>query len=313
METEDLTIAGGVVAEARNLVEDYIKAEVITIEEPGTGLKVAAIRKGNDVVPIRASTFDDYRDEPLRRAGTATLLSLDSFIDHVNRFKDTSSLVFANNSRTAPTITAVLDYNPAGGAADALPRFGKHRSHYAFPLSDEWKAWLAKDGAAMGMADFAEFLEERIIDVLFLEDEDSLPEDVQRALTAMGGGRASIATPNKLMELSRNLQVNESSTAVEAVNLQSGEAKIRFESTHTDGAGGPVNVPSIFLIGIPVFNSGQIWRLAARLRYRKTGGKIVFWYDLWRVDRTFDAAFNGAVEQVKADTDLPVLLGGPEA
>lgn len=71
-------------------------------------------------------------------------------------------------------------------------------------------------------------------------------------------------------------------------------------------------MPSIFLIGIPVFNNGPFYRIAARLRYRKNGGKIVFWYDLWRTDRTFDHAFSEAVERVKVETDLPVFIGKPE-
>ncbi|MDE8453326.1 DUF2303 family protein, partial [Klebsiella pneumoniae] len=92
----------------------------------------------NTVTPMAASVFDQYRTNPLRRAGTATMLSLDSLIDHVNRFKDADTVVFADDSRSAPSMTAVLDYHRAGASGD--PRFGKHRSLYAFPLSDEWKA-----------------------------------------------------------------------------------------------------------------------------------------------------------------------------
>jgi uncharacterized protein YfdQ (DUF2303 family) len=237
------------------------------------------------------------------------MLSLDSLIDHVNRFKDADTVVFADDSRSAPSMTAVLDYHRAGASGD--PRFGKHRSLYAFPLSDEWKAWSKANAEVMSMADFAAFLEERIIDVLFVEPGEELPEDVQRMLDALGSG--AVASPNKLMELARGLQINESAVVQEAVNLQSGEATIRFQAEHTDQNGAPLKVPSIFLIGIPVFNNGPLYRLAARLRYRKNAGKIVFWYDLWRTDRTFDHAFTEAVQRVKIETELPVLIGKPEA
>uniref|UniRef100_UPI0035CAE0A1 DUF2303 family protein n=1 Tax=uncultured Sphingomonas sp. TaxID=158754 RepID=UPI0035CAE0A1 len=299
----------GIVTEVRDLVESYVKAEVIEVTEPGSGVKALAVRSGNTVTPMASSIFDQYRTNPLRRAGTATMLSLDSLIEHINRFADTDTVVFADDNRVSPSLTAVLDYHRAG--PDAMPRFGKHRSIYAFPVSDEWKAWSKANAEPMGMVDFAAFLEERIIDVLFVENDEDLPEDVQRMLDALGGG--AVATPNKLMELARGLQINESAVVQEAINLQSGEATIRFQAEHTDQNGAPLKVPSIFLIGIPVFNNGPLYRLAARLRYRKNGGKIVFWYDLWRTDRTFDHAFAEAVERVKIETQLPVLIGKPEA
>jgi post-segregation antitoxin (ccd killing protein) len=310
----ELLTTDGVVKEGRNLVESYVKAEVIEITEPETGVKALVIRSGNSVTPLAASVFDSYRDEPRHRHGTATMLSLDSLIEHVNRFRDTDSMIFADDSREKPSITAVLDYHHAGGAIDGAPaRFGKHRSVYAFPVSDEWKAWQAKNAEPMGMADFAAFLEERIIDVLYIiPGEDSLPEDVQRLVDTLGGGDP-VATPNKLMELARGLQVNESAIVQEAVNLSSGEGVVRFQASHTDEAGAPLKVPSLFLIGIPVFNNGPLYRIAARLRYRKNGGRITFWYELWRTDRTFDHAFNEAVERVRIETETPVLIGKPEA
>lgn len=309
MNDPTLINSDGFVAEVRDLVETYVTAEVIEVTEPGSGVKALAVRSGNTVTPMAASVFDQYRTNPLRRAGTATMLSLDSLIDHVNRFKDADTVVFADDNRSAPSMTAVLDYHRAGASGD--PRFGKHRSLYAFPLSDEWKAWSKANAEVMSMADFAAFLEERIIDVLFVEPGEDLPEDVQRMLDALGSG--AVASPNKLMELARGLQINESAVVQEAVNLQSGEATIRFQAEHTDQNGAPLKVPSIFLIGIPVFNNGPLYRLAARLRYRKNAGKIVFWYDLWRTDRTFDHAFTEAVQRVKIETELPVLIGKPEA
>jgi len=306
------TVEGdGIVTEVRDLVETYVKAEVVEITEPSTGVVALAVRSGNSVTPLTPTIFDQYRAAPRYRQGSATLLSIDSLIDHINRFKDTDSIVFADDNREKPSITAVLDYHRVGAGGD--PRFGKHRSLFGFPLSDEWKAWNDSNATPMSMADFAAFLENRIIDVLYvIPGEDSLPEDVQRLIDTLGGGD-TVATPNKLMELARGLQVNESAVVQEAVNLSSGEGVVRFQSEHTDAAGAPLKVPSLFLIGIPVFNNGPLYRIAARLRYRKAGGRLTFWYELWRTDRTFDHAFSEAVERVKIETELPVLIGKPEA
>lgn len=303
---------GGIVRETRDMLEQYIKAEVIhiSVSDAGTSLSVPAVRKGNDVQIIPLSEFENYRQRPRFRHGTAIMLSLESLIEHANRFKDLESVFFANNDRAAPTMTVVLDYHPSGAAS--APRFGKHRGHYAFPLSDEWKAWMDANGKPMKMAAFAEFLEERIIDVQYLiPGEDEISEDLQKFITACGGD-GTIATPQRLMELARGLQVYESSAVKEAVRLASGEGQVSFDVTHHDQDGKPLTIPGLFILAIPVFKMGAFYRIAARLRYRKTGEGIVFWYDLWRTDRTFDHAFDEACELVKAETGLPVLLGKPE-
>lgn len=305
----------GLIREVRDLVEHYVQAEVIPVIEPGTGLPALAVRSGSGISVLPSGLFDQFRDRPRFRHGLATMLSIDSLIAHVNRFKDEGSAIFANDDRAAPSITAVLDYSLAGPSIDAggpLPRFGKHRSSFAFPLSDEWKAWAEMNGQQMAMPDFAAFLENRLPDVLFVEDEDDLAEDVRRLVDTLGG-RGTIATPNKLMELARGLQVNENAIAQEAVNLATGEGVIRFQTSHTDETGAPLKVPALFLIAIPVFRNGPLYRIAARLRYRKNGGRLSFWYDLWRLDRTFDHAFSEAVQRVQDETELPVFIGKPEA
>lgn len=315
--------AGGIVRETRALMEDYNKVDVQIIVEPDTGAKALVAVAGGTVTPIPSATFDNYRERPLHLRGTATLTSLDALIHHINRFKDVHSVVFADDSRSEPSLTAVYDYHepandgtdPATGRADAsdIARHMRHRSHFAFPLSDEWLAWTMANDTKMSMVEFAEFLDERVIDVLYLiPGEDEISEDLQKYIDTAGGD-TTIATPQKLVELSRGLQVNESSVVREVNRLQSGEGQILFQTEHTDANGEPLKVPGLFLIGIPVFRNGPFYRLAARLRYRKTPGGILFWYDLWRVDRTFDHAVSEACERVRVETGLPVLLGQPEA
>lgn len=296
----------GVIDAARSLVEDYIRPEIELFVEPGTKVEAPLVVGKDGVSALPASVFDDYRVRPVRRKGTATLTDLDSLIAHVERFKDADTLIFARDDRNAPTITAVLDYHRAGAEAD--PRFGEHRTKFAFPLSDEWRAWLTSNKKAMAMRDFAAFLEDRIIDVL--DDASDLPEEMGRFVKAIGG---NIASPTKLMEIAVGLKVNEKSAVSETVNLSSGEGEISFVAQHTDGAGKPLKVPNLFLIAIPVFKNGVAYRIAVRLRYRKTEGSLVFWYELWRQDPVFDDAFDEALDRVRKETGLSVLLGSPEA
>ena len=296
----------GVIAEARDLVEQYIRPELTEATDPITGVKAPVIITASGAHQLSPTVFEGYRPNPARRTGTATLLDLDSLIAHVNRFKDADTVLFASDNRAAPSITAVLDYHRAG--ADADPRFGAHRAKFAFPLSDEWKAWADANKKPFRMAEFAAFLEDRIIDVL--DDGTDLPVDMRRFVAAIGG---KIASPSKLMEIALGLKVNEKSAVGETVNLASGEGEISFVSQHTDAAGKPLKVPNLFLIGIPVFKNGPAYRIAVRLRYRKSDGGLSFWYEMWRDDRVFDDAFSEAVKRAAEETALPVLMGTPEA
>lgn len=304
----DLAELRGTATEVRAIIEDYNVPDLQTLKEPGTGVEALALITPTGAKAVPREVFDEYRVAPSVRHGTAVLTAIESLIDHVNRFKDGDSALFAVDDRSKPSITAVLDYNRAGAEAD--PRYGFHRSLFQFPLSDEWQAWIKSDGEAFTMGEFAAFLEDRIIDVLdLIPGEDSLPEDMQRFVNTVGG---SIASPSKLIELSVGLKVNERSAVKEAINLASGEAQVQFVAEHVDDAGQPLRVPGLFLIGIPVFNQGPIYRLAARLRYRKTPGGLVFFYQLWRADRTFDHSFREACERVRVETELPLLFGKPE-
>ncbi|WP_375188461.1 DUF2303 family protein [Sphingobium yanoikuyae] len=309
-------VHGSVLAQTRDLVEAYAKPELVSIDIPGSEETAAAYVDHEGVHVIDPTTLDGYRTAPRFRRGVATLTDLPSFIGHVNRFKDDGSMVFASDDRSAPSLTAVLDYHPEG--AESGPRFGKHRSSFHFPLSDEWKAWTAANGKKMTMADFAAFLEDRITEVVpaaavagsFKDDEDPMKVYVDSL-----GGTGKLADPTRLMVIASEMNVLESSQVSEAVRLQSGEGKINFQVDHTvtDGQGKSLTVPAAFGVGIPVFKGEQPYCVLARLRYRKEGGRLVFWYELWRTDLVFDDAFNGAVDKVQQETGLTVWKGQPEA
>lgn len=306
-----------VFASTHEFIEQHLKPTVVTVEDPDTGIKVLATARAGMLEPLTSTFFDNARDAPRFRRGTASMTSIDSFIDHVNRFGDKDSAVFADDSKTAPKLTAVLDYHRADkdvGADREIGgyRHGRHRTTFAFPLSEEWKAWIKRDGTVMTMGEFALFLENRIGDIAIAGDE--FPEDIARFVN-LNGGADSIADYATLVELSRGLKVYETANVEEEVKHSSGEGLIRFSVEHETRtrAGGTVKVPTMFFIAIPVFAKGPFYRIGARLRYRKTPEGVKFWYDLYRADRSFDHAFDEAVENVRAETPAAVFFGAPEA
>lgn len=319
----EVTPRGDLVEALVNMVETRNRAQVIGIKDPVSGVVAnVVLAPSGAVTPLPASTYDDYIDAPRFRRGKAVLTNLDSFIAHVNRFKDSESVVFACDDRTKPSLTCVLDYHPSntvieteGGPPEigvAAPRFGRHRSQFDFPLSDEWQAWSAKNGEknAMGVADFAAFLEDRIGDVA-APGEFAIPQYAETYIDRIGG-KDRIATPSQLVELSKGLHINENAAVRNAANISTGEGEVIFTTEHTGEGGAPLRIPTSFQIGIPVFRNDAWYGLVARLRYRLRGGGIVFWYDLYRLDLVFDNAFNFAVEKVRNETGLPALRGAPE-
>jgi uncharacterized protein YfdQ (DUF2303 family) len=281
----------------------------------GTSLDVLILPNGKTVRSVKPF-IDEYRLWPERRTGTATLTDIESFIDHANRFKDADSAIFARDDRKSPSLTAVLNYHRKG---EADPRFGDHRAIYPFPLSDEWQAWTGAAGEKFGQGDFAAFLDDRILDIApvpewALPDTGVTPSTdseirLADAITRMGG---TIATPQRVFELSRGLAVTESSAVENRVNLDTGEAVIAFKNEHTDGAGQKVKVPNLFMIVIPVFKGGPAYLMAVRLQYRIAGGKVVWLLAVSRMDEAFDHAFHEAADKARAATALPLFYGTPE-
>lgn len=313
--------AGALFEQTREFITENMRAELVEVTDPDTGITVlATLDTSGGINPLPATFYDNARENPRFRRGTAALTRIESFISHVKRFGDGDSVVFADDNRQSPKLTAVLDYHRAdidGTTDDELRRHGdyrhgKHRTTFAFPLSDEWKAWNAANGKVMSMGDFATFLEDRLADIAGAGDD--YPEHVER-LVAESGGADRIATYAGLMELARGLHVYENAQVEEAVNLASGEGSIRFSVEHETrtAKGGSVKVPRLFFIAIPVFNKGAFYRIAARLRYRKTVEGVKFWFDLYRADLSFDHAFAEAVAKVDAETSATVLYGSPEA
>lgn len=299
---------GELLASTRAFVEEHVRPRVEELTAPD-GTKGLFLITSNEATPFPEDEFDNFRDQPRFRQGTATLLDLNSFIMHAQRFLDSNSMVFADNDRDHPSLTAVLDYHPSG--ATSAPRWGRHRGFFEFPLSDEWRAWHEFDGKQMDMVNFARFLEDHIVDVL-PSGFRHLNDEQQRYVDALGGDQR-IAEPARLMEIATGLQLVEQNATVNAVNLGSGEVNMQFVSQHQDREGGALMMPSMFVIGIPVVVNGPAYHVLARFRYRSNGqGKVTFAYELWRTDRVFDHAFTEAIEKVAAETGLPVLLGKPE-
>lgn len=299
---------------------------VITVTDPRDGTKVPILLKpdGPGWSALNAdeveNMFRSHRLKPLRREGVAAFEDLDSFIRHCLRFQNANSAIFAQmRGNETGRLVSVLDYHPIG-AGSALTDNRRHRGLFEFPLSREWQAWRDAEGKVMGQAEFAEFLEDRILDVMpppeFLTTSDTAAEtltdadqELRRVVTTLGG---RVADVQRLMDLARGLKINQRHTVKNAVNLDNGEGEIRFQVEHTDTTGAPMRVPNMFLVAVPVLKGGPLYRLPVRLRYRAKEGAVLWTVSRITADRIFDHAAADTVERVRTDTGLPVFMGRDE-
>lgn len=273
---------------------------------------VFAMPRGVSLESIKP-LLDEYRTRPERAKGVSTYTQLDSFIAHVNRFKDANTVIFADEDKDKPALLAVYDYNekpepPAEGEQqDEWARYGEHRARYSFPVSDEWRIWTSKDGEPFGQADFATFLEDRLPDVL----DPKAAGETSRAFSEQLS--ISLAGPQKLMTLARGLSVHVDQRVESHHNLASGEGRVAFEETHKGEDGNQLNVPGGFALAIPVFRGGARYQICARLRYRARKGSHITWsYSLHRTDDNFQHAFDKACELAESETGVPLYYGQPE-
>jgi uncharacterized protein YfdQ (DUF2303 family) len=285
--------------------------EVEAIEIGDNGHHVASVPQGRQLTSLK-KFIDEYRLSPERLRGIANVTDLPSFIGLTKRGLDPQSVLYAKRDRKAPSLTAILNYNYAS-TDGADPRFGDHRVHYAFPVSDEWKAWHEKNGQKLGQRDFAEFLEDRIVDIAEppkFDTEEVAGSAISLLARAVG---STFAGPSRLLELSRGMAVSAGLKVKQAVNVSSGEAKVVFEEEHTNELGAPLTVPNLFMIAIPIFDRGPLYQIGVRLRYRIASGSMLWFYELYQPEKSFDHAFDEACYQAQADTGLPLFYGTPEA
>lgn len=263
------------------------------------------------------------RNKPMRRTGKAVLSDLASLIEWTNRFKGKESVLFGQINPN-PQLLAVIDYHGEGApqtdisSPDPTANYGHHRALYSFPVSEEWKRWTQISGAALAKDEFGEFIEDNAKDLLDPSPallghstDDAEPWE-QRMIEIAGQLQGRFGQYSKLVQLSRDFQVYESGHLVVTTNRDTGEANVQFLTEHKDPAGQPLSIPNIFMIAIPVFEEGALYRMVVRFRYRKAGDGVKFILTLHNPDIALRDAAREAMDQAKDATGLPLLLGQPE-
>lgn len=258
-------------------------------------IPVAIVPEGmRPIVLLELLAAQDQRGAaPRRLKGTAVHHEVSSFIAHVNRFKTTDSVVWADAQKA--NLTAVYNYHGGSGkeGGQPVPRWGDHCAVYSCPLSVEWQRWMGLHEKWMVQETFGQFIEDNLIDLASPDPNDT-----------------EFPMPARVLEVARSLQINAKRQFERTINPSTGEGVFSWKEEHEPK--GTTKVPKGFLLGLPVFDAGDRYRLEARLRYQVEGGQAKFQYSLYQPQHVLRDAFNKVRQQVGVETGLAVFAGTPE-
>lgn len=261
--------------------------------------------------------------KPFQRTGKAVLTDLDSIIAWTNRFKGPDTALFGA-IHPEPRLISVIDYHGAGDPEDSATSFdpnanyGRHRAVYNFPLSEEWKLWTEIDGKALDKDVFGEFIEARANDFLdptpALLGSSTAPAQPweQRMIDIAAKIHGRFGQYAAINLLSRELKIHEVGKIEVKTNRDTGEAQVQFLSEHQTPDGQPLTLPNLFMIAIPVFETGALYRLAVRFRYRKAGQDVKFIASVYNPGDALRDAAREAMDAAQQETGVPLLMGTPE-
>lgn len=239
--------------------------------------KTYAVAMSHGVVVLDTLSL---RDRPTRKAGTATLADATSFIEYVKKHElATETEIFADLEKAS--VAAVINSHASDEAG-----WGDHRATLVLAYTPAWQAWTKSDRKMLGQVEFAEHIEDRVVDIV----------------------RPSGA---EMLELAQTFQAKTKVSFESSKRLASGEQQLQYveESTASAGRKGDITIPDTFDLGLAPYVGGAPFKVTARLRYRMTEGTLRLGYFLDRPEDVLRAAFEAVVESIAQGVSSPVFIG----
>jgi uncharacterized protein YfdQ (DUF2303 family) len=220
---------------------------------------------------------------PIRKRGKFAFVTAESFARYLNEHKTEDTRVFADIDCCTASFKGVLNFH------GKEPSFGDHECTLALSPTREWTDLLAHDQAEFTQVEFAAFLEERT--TLF-------------------------ATPSgaDLLELIQTLEAKADVRINQAVKLQSGAIKVRFDEDVTIRGGGTgqqageMELPSTLTLNVQPFEGAALMSVAARLRYKIGDRKIILFYKLINPHLIVRQVANDVVSTILAETGIEPFM-----
>ena len=224
---------------------------------------------------------ESFQQHPNRAKGKYTFNDAASFCRYYEKHKNNSEIYGRINP---PRFIAVLDDHQSAGE----PGWRDHTAVYACPLSTEWSTWTSNNKKPFKQSAFAQFI------------EDNLPD---------------IAEPSgaDMLEISRSLEAKKKVNFVSAVRLSNGQQEFTYaEEVQGTASKGKLQIPETFVLGIPVLEGGESYRVEARFRYRIDSGELTMWFDLLRPHKILEDAVLQVWKAIEKDLNQVILNGEPD-
>lgn len=266
---------------------------------PGELYAVADSNGGTKLI-----TTDEYAETPRHPSGRRTVTDAASFVAYVGRHGLTGTEVYAHTNSSS--VVAVIDSHEGSGGE---PGWEKHKLTLSLEHTKAWLAWAARDLGAnpkawMDQQEFAEFIEDRALDVI--EPDHA-----------------------RLIELATRFEATTKVEFGSAIRLDNGEVQFEYSETvgPRKGNKGAIDLPKELRLGLRPYIGGPIYFVFAQLRYRIRQEGLVLGYALQRPENILEAAFADIVTEIrdgKTDTrdgaetrihegigDVPIFYGRP--
>jgi uncharacterized protein YfdQ (DUF2303 family) len=206
-----------------------------------------------------------------------TLQNAEALIAYLERYKGETSMMFADVEKNR--IVGAIDYHAPDKAA-----LIKHRAVLDLPYSEEWKTWSAIDGTLKPQLEFARFIEENAPDI-------KAPD------------------AGTLLDAVRDLQAKRSVNFIKAVRTASDNENFEYNDTTEARTKGDIELPTKFVLGIPVYFGDPATEVQAFLRWRLDEGNLKLGIKLHRAEFIRQAAFNLIVTNAAERTGLLAVFG----
>lgn len=251
------------------------------VVEPDTGGKPHAF-----VIPdghtLHVEDFGKYGARPARSVSHVTVRDEGSLIA-LCRDLGTRPRVYADPVNQA--IVAILNDDEDPGTAG----WRDNRVTIQLVQTEEWKAWIAKNGELMPQREFAEFIEDHF-----------------RAIV-----NPDAAT---MLEIAQSLEATSHLRVKSSQRLRDGQRKLVYEedTQARAGAEGDLEVPETLEIALVPWRGRGDTRIpmTARLRFRTTGGNVTMGYKLVDLEGIVEEAFREITDAITA-AGIEVITGKP--
>ncbi len=278
-ETQAAIIAGQLIGDPAPIDETAGRFHVIATP-PGSNVRVLDVDAERNATAVH----------PDRKAGRYTVFDAAGFVSYVTRHATEYTELYADVEKLQ--ILAVFDGHGPAALPDAAGR-EQHRATLVLRHTPAWKAWLGIDRKLLSQVEFAEHVEDRLVDVAEPPAAD-------------------------LLEIAQTL-ISKKSVDFEGSNrLQDGNTVLEYRehTATTAGKKGELAVPDRITLGLIPFRGADMYKVTARLRTRLDGARLFLGVVLDRPEDVIETAFNDIVqvigEELSPTQAGPIVNGWPQ-